>query len=53
MPKRDVSATQLAEINLELKGKLLPINKVELGFVAHGYLNLTSETLLLLMKQKN
>ena len=28
---------QLAEINLDKKGNLLPINKVELSFGVHGY----------------
>ena len=33
------TAKQLAEINLDEKGNLLPINKVKLGFGVHGLLS--------------
>ena len=36
-------AKQLAEINLDEKGNLLPINKVELGFGAHYSLSRLNE----------
>ena len=39
MLKKCKTVKQLTEINLDEKGNLLPINKVDLGFGVHGLLS--------------